>query len=240
MNIDLSNALRDWQKDFLNSFKRFNVLVLHRRAGKTVATILLLIIKALQEKWDYWYIAPTYRQAKKISWKMLEKYWNQIGGFTFNISELVCTLPNGSTITLFGAENPDSLRWLDLRGVVFDEYAQQPWNIYSEIVFPMIGGKGMGGTQLRNLIAVGQKESFVSKLPDHLSEKEKEEAWELLNGASNESLNSIIDSTLDEISSMGGMSVQGYSTPVGSKKTVQPYRRSKKPKLNRPKRQRRR
>lgn len=109
-----------------------------------------------------------------------------------------------------------------------------------EIVFPMIGGKGMGGTQLRNLIAVGQKESFVSKLPDHLSEKEKEEAWELLNGASNESLNSIIDSTLDEISSMGGMSVQGYSTPVGSKKTVQPYRRSKKPKLNRPKRQRRR
>jgi hypothetical protein len=50
MNIDLSNALRDWQKDFLNSFKRFNVLVLHRRAGKTVATILLLIIKALQEK----------------------------------------------------------------------------------------------------------------------------------------------------------------------------------------------
>ncbi len=138
MNIDLSKALRDWQKDFLNTFKRFNVLVIHRRAGKTVATILLLIIKALQEKWDYWYIAPTYKQAKKIAWKMMEKFWGQIWGFTYNVSELTCTLPNGSTITLFGAENPDSLRWLDLRGVVFDEYAQQPWNIYSEIVFPMI------------------------------------------------------------------------------------------------------
>ena len=138
MKIDLSKALRDWQKDFLNNFKRFNVLVVHRRAGKTVAAILLIIVKALQDKWDYGYIAPTYRQAKKISWKMLEKFGNQIWGFKFNSSELVCTLPNGSTITLFGAENPDSLRWLDLRWVVFDEYAQQPNNIYSEIVFPMI------------------------------------------------------------------------------------------------------
>jgi len=50
MRIDLSKALREWQKDFLNNFKRFNVLVVHRRAGKTVATILLIIIKALQEK----------------------------------------------------------------------------------------------------------------------------------------------------------------------------------------------
>lgn len=136
--LDLTKALRDWQKDFLNDFKRFNVLVVHRRAWKTVVTILLLIIKALQTKGSYGYIAPTYRQAKKIAWKMLEKFGNQIGGFNFNISELVCTLPNGSTITLFGAENPDSLRWLDLQGVIFDEYAQQPNSIYSEIVFPMI------------------------------------------------------------------------------------------------------
>jgi len=138
MRIDLSKALREWQKDFLNNFKRFNVLVVHRRAGKTVATILLIIIKALQEKWDYGYIAPTYKQAKKIAWKMLEKFGNQIGWFTFNISDLTCTLPNWSTITLFGAENPDSLRWLDLRWVVFDEYAQQPNTIYWEIIFPMI------------------------------------------------------------------------------------------------------
>lgn len=138
MNIDLSKVLRDWQKDFLKDFKRFNVVVCHRRAWKTVATILLLIIKALQEKWDYWYIAPTYKQAKKIAWKMLEKFGNQIWWFTFNISELTCATPNWSTITLFWAENPDSLRWLDLKWVVFDEYAQQPSSIYSEIVFPMI------------------------------------------------------------------------------------------------------
>lgn len=138
MIINLKDLLRPWQKEFIKSFKRFNVVVCHRRSWKTVVTILLLIIKWLQEKGNYWYVAPTYRQAKKIAWQMLEKFGNQIGWFKFNSSELMCTLPNWSTITLFGAENPDSLRWLDLRWVVFDEYAQQPWNIYSEIVFPMI------------------------------------------------------------------------------------------------------
>ena len=69
---------------------------------------------------------------------MLQKYGNQIGGFEYNASELIVTYLNGSTISLFGSENPDSLRGLDLRWVIFDEYAQQPSWIYSEIIFPMI------------------------------------------------------------------------------------------------------
>lgn len=69
---------------------------------------------------------------------MIKKFWDQIKWFTYNASELIVTYQNGSTVSLFGAENPDSLRWLDLRWVIFDEYAQQPSNIYSEIVFPMI------------------------------------------------------------------------------------------------------
>ena len=88
--------------------------------------------------WDYWYIAPTYRQAKKIAWRMIQKYWNQITGFKYNASELIVTYENWSTLSLFGAENPDSLRGLDLKWVIFDEYAQQPNWIYWEIIFPMI------------------------------------------------------------------------------------------------------
>ena len=137
MNIDLSN-LRTWQKEYINKKKRFNVLVVHRRAGKTVWAILDVLITAIKDEWDYWYIAPTYKQAKKIAWRMIQKYWNQITGFKYNSSELIVTYLNGSTISLFWAENPDSLRWLDLKGVIFDEYAQQPSWIYSEIVFPMI------------------------------------------------------------------------------------------------------
>lgn len=142
-NINLE-LLRDWQKEYIKNKKRFNVLVVHRRAGKTVWAIIDEMIQAIkQESWDYWYIAPTYRQAKKIAWRLIQKFWDQIWDFKYNASELILTyIPNGSTISLFGAENPDSLRWLDLKWVIFDEYAQQPSNIYSEIVFPMINANG--------------------------------------------------------------------------------------------------
>ena len=137
MNINLSN-LRDWQKEYIKNKKRFNVLVVHRRWWKTVWAVLDWLLETIQVQGDYWYIAPTYRQAKKIAWRMLQKYWNQITGFKYNSSELIVSYDNWSTLSLFGAENPDSLRWLDLKWVIFDEYAQQPSWIYSEIVFPMI------------------------------------------------------------------------------------------------------
>ena len=50
IKINLDKVLRGWQKDFIKSSKRFNVLVCHRRAGKTVVAILLLLVKALQKK----------------------------------------------------------------------------------------------------------------------------------------------------------------------------------------------
>lgn len=136
--IDLTKMLRDWQKEFLKNTKRFNILVLHRRAWKTVVALLLLLTRALQEKWDYWYISPTYRQSKKIAFRMMSKFCNQVWWVSINISDLSFNFSNWSVITLFWAENPDSLRGLDLKGVIFDEYAQQPANIYWEIVFPMI------------------------------------------------------------------------------------------------------
>ena len=126
--------------------------MVHRRAWKTVWAVLDLLLEQTSaildatmrgfKIWDYGYIAPTYRQAKKIAWRMIQKYWNQIKWFTYNSSELIVTYENWSTLSLFWAENPDSLRWLDLRGVVFDEYAQQPSWIYWEIIFPMINANG--------------------------------------------------------------------------------------------------
>lgn len=137
IKLDLT-FLRDWQKEVFRDFKRFNILVIHRRAGKTVTAICLLLYKALQDKWNYWYIAPTYKQSKTIAFDILTKLAKKLPQTKINISELTIELFNWSKITLFGAEYPDSLRWLDLRWVVFDEYAQQPSSIYWEIVFPMI------------------------------------------------------------------------------------------------------
>jgi hypothetical protein len=40
VTVNLSKTLRPWQKEYLKSKKRFNVLVVHRRAGKTVGAVL--------------------------------------------------------------------------------------------------------------------------------------------------------------------------------------------------------
>lgn len=159
MNIDLTSQLRDWQKDFFTNAKKFNVLVIHRRAWKTVISILFLIYKALSVPWDYWYIAPYRSQAKSIAWwKYIKKYINAINNqitkiekkkwklesdikrklITINNSELIVTFPNSSTIRLFWTDNQDALRWLDLMWVVLDEYAQMSNTVYDEILYPML------------------------------------------------------------------------------------------------------
>jgi hypothetical protein len=115
-----------------------------------------------------------------------------------------------------------------------------------EKVFPVIGGSGMGGTALRDLVAAGKKERFISKLPDHLNEKEYEAIWAIVQPSPTEHLNRLIDSEISEISTMGGGSASGYAGGFGPPNTFNPYSKSrkkpriKKPPVKRGKRQRRR
>ena len=138
ITLDLTWQLRWWQKEFFQNYKKYNVLVIHRRWWKTVVAILFLLYRALQEEWTYGYVAPFRSQAKSIAWEILTKFANQIPWIEKNISELFIKLPNWSKISLFWADNQDALRWLDLKWVVLDEYAQMSPNVYSEILFPML------------------------------------------------------------------------------------------------------
>ncbi len=139
MNIEIPYAPRIWAKEFHERTKRYNVIVAHRRSGKTTATLNHLQRDALLTKDSrFAYIAPTYKQAKSIAWDMIKKYSIVIPGIEYNESELTVKYPNGSKLTLYGADNPDSLRGLGLWGVVFDEYSQQPSNIFSEIIRPAL------------------------------------------------------------------------------------------------------
>jgi|TARA_E500000318_G_scaffold92068_1_gene90542 hypothetical protein len=109
-----------------------------------------------------------------------------------------------------------------------------------EMVFPVIGGSNMGGTALRDMVATGNKDMFMSKLPEHLSETEREDVWNLVTSNSNESLDRMIDSSLDEISAMSGGGVGGYASPFGRTNKTNVYRQTKKPRIKKAKRQRRR
>ena len=85
----------------------------------------------------------------------------------------------------------------------------------------------MGGTQLRDMVADGQKERFISKLPSHLNRSELENAWEIVTSGFNDVLNGLIDSTIEEMSSMAGGDVEGAPGGFGSGKSnkFNPWRR---------------
>lgn len=133
---------RKWALALHNCVKRWMVLVLHRRAGKTVAVVNHLQRDALRKPGsNYAYIAPTYKQAKRIAWKLFKKYSACIPGVVYNESELIVRYPNGSEIFLCGSENVDSLRGVSLDGGVQDESSQQPSNLFSEVISKCLADK---------------------------------------------------------------------------------------------------
>ena len=126
---------RMWAKSFHGSTKRWIVLVLHRRAGKTTAILNHLQRDALKVlKSNYAFIAPTYKQAKRIAWDILKEISREIVGMDWNEAELTAKYPNGSKIFLAGSENVDAFRGIALWGGAQDESAQQPPNLFTEVM----------------------------------------------------------------------------------------------------------
>ena len=144
MKIVIPYKPREHQKEVHNSLKRFNVLVCHRRFGKTVLCINELLKKAMQNTLTrprYYYLCPTYSMAKRTAWDYLKEYTNVLPNVQYHETELRCDLPNGARIQLLGCERPDSLRGLYIDGVVLDEVAQMPPRLWTEIIRPALSDR---------------------------------------------------------------------------------------------------
>jgi len=135
---------RDLQKTIHNDLKRWNVLVCHRRFGKTVFAINELLKGAMMSRLNnprFAYLAPTYKQAKSIAWDYLKEYSRPIPGIKINESELRIDYPNGARIQLYGCDSPDALRGIYLDGAILDEYAQMPRNLFGEVIRPALSDR---------------------------------------------------------------------------------------------------
>lgn len=144
--IDLGFRPRRWQADSFRRMagKRFGIEVVHRRGGKTVKAVALLVDRALRfqgERGRFAYIAPLLKQAKGIAWDYLKGYALKVPGTQVNESELWVEFPNGARIRLFGADNPDALRGLYFDGAVLDEPAQMKLEVWGEIVQPCLADR---------------------------------------------------------------------------------------------------
>jgi phage terminase large subunit len=129
---------------FHESDKRFAILVCHRRAGKTVSVLNQILKTTLLCKLPNprgIFVAPSFAQAKDISWKYLKHYTRDIPGTEFHEAELRCTLPTGGIIRLYGAENPDRLRgiYADIAGL--DEPASMDLSIWESVIRPALSDR---------------------------------------------------------------------------------------------------
>ena len=163
MQVVIPYKPRPLQREIHASLRRWNLLVCHRRFGKTVFAINELIKQAAknQKKMPrYAYVAPYYKQAKQIAWDYLKDFTRPIPGIKINESELRVDFPWGARIQLFGADSPDSMRGLYLDAVVLDEYADMSPRIFSEVLRPALSdregsaifiGSAKGGTPFYDL-----------------------------------------------------------------------------------------
>ena len=127
--------------DFHNRSQRWGVMVCHRRFGKTVGCVGELILRAMyttKKNAEFAYIGPFRQQAKKIAWAYLKEFTEGIRKGNPRESDLCITLPNNAKITIYGADNPDSIRGLFFDGMVIDEYGDCRPNMWTEVLYPTL------------------------------------------------------------------------------------------------------
>lgn len=146
--IDLGYRPRQWQRECHRQRRRFTVLALHRRAGKTELALRELLDKALRCPLDlplFFYVAPLLKQSKAIAWARLKQIVAplvQAGLCEINESELWVRLTtNGAMIRCYGADNPDAMRGVRLDGVVLDEVAQMSPEVWDDVIQPALSDR---------------------------------------------------------------------------------------------------
>lgn len=116
---------------------RFKIVRSGRKFGKTTYAQKKALDWMGPPNSTVWYISPTYRQGKLISWAEFKRIIPQEAfGKKPNDTDLVITLKNGSSLYLMGSDDPDSLRGPAPTGVIFEEAAFHRREAWYEVVRP--------------------------------------------------------------------------------------------------------
>ena len=135
---ELKVELLPWQQEVFYDDTRFKVVAAGRRTGKSRLAAWMLIIEALQTtKGSVFYVAPTQGQARDIMWSNLLELAHPVIKSS-HINNLQITLVNGATISLKGADRPETMRGVSLRFLVMDEYADMKPEVWEQILRPAL------------------------------------------------------------------------------------------------------
>lgn len=128
---------------------RFNVLVAHRRAGKTVMVAnecLRQVTLCKHKNPIIYYLCPQKDQAKSNVWDYMKRFYDGMGIIeAVNESELIIRLKGGAKICIGGCDDPEKLRGKYLDFVVIDEAATFTDDyVWSAILRPMLADRKGG------------------------------------------------------------------------------------------------
>lgn len=126
---------------------RFAAVVAGRRSGKTDISRRKLILQLpIKKEWPnpiYFYVLPTFAQARRVVWydlvSMIPESWLIKDGA--NKSELSFTTIFGSKLYIVGADKPHRLEGNPADGVVIDESSDQKPDLFQRTILPMLADR---------------------------------------------------------------------------------------------------
>ena len=120
--------------------KRFRVICTGRRFGKTLCLAGELLDRGALAPGDYGWIAPTYNVAERGKEALRDIAGSFVRFIGRTPSRAEFDGPNGTTrIWFLSADNPENIRGYGFRGVVIDEAAMVPPDVWNYILRPTIG-----------------------------------------------------------------------------------------------------
>ncbi len=133
------------------------LLIWHRRAGKDKTCVNFMARETQERVGVYYYILPTYAQAKKVIWdgmdfegyRFMNHFPRELWDGTPNQTEMKLRFINGSLFQLVGSDNIDSILGTNPVGVVFSEYSLQDpaaWDFLRPILLENKGWALFNGT----------------------------------------------------------------------------------------------
>ena len=172
---DLNIQLLDWQKQVWSDNTRFKIVAAGRRTGKSRLAAWMLIVNALQaDKGHVFYVAPTQGQARDIMWQTLLELAHPVVTSS-HINNLQIKLVNGATISLKGADRPETMRGVSLKFLVMDEYADMKPEVFEQILRPALADQK--GAALFIGTPMGRNHSYDLYKYAELEEDESYTAW---------------------------------------------------------------
>ena len=135
---ELKVELLPWQQEVFDSPVRFKIVAAGRRTGKSRLAAWMLIINALQtDKGHVFYVAPTQGQARDIMWNTLLDLGGPVVASS-HVNNMQIKLINGATISLKGADRPETMRGVSLKFLVLDEYADMKPSVWETVLRPAL------------------------------------------------------------------------------------------------------